>query len=69
MQSVSRQRLGKRISEYRTVLCNAVTSSTIEAVFSVGYVQSAYKEVNSEASSVQGSYELVVKRSSRQFNS
>jgi hypothetical protein len=43
MQSVSRQRLGKHISEYRTLLCNAVTSSTIQTMFSVGSVQSAFK--------------------------
>jgi hypothetical protein len=43
MHSVSRQRLGKHISAYRTVLCNAVTSSTIRTVFSVGSVHSAYR--------------------------
>jgi hypothetical protein len=43
MLSVSRQLLGKHISAYRTVLCNAVTSSMIETVFSVGSVQNAYK--------------------------
>jgi hypothetical protein len=39
MQSVSRQWLGKHISLYRTMLCNMVMSSTIQAVFSVGSVQ------------------------------
>jgi hypothetical protein len=38
MQSVSKQRLGKHNSAY------AVKSSTIETVFSVGSVQSAYKK-------------------------
>jgi hypothetical protein len=37
MQPISRQRLGKHM------LCNAVTSSTIQTVFSVGSVQSPYK--------------------------
>jgi hypothetical protein len=43
MQSVSRQQLGKHISTYQAMLCNVVTSSTIQAVFSMGSVQSAYK--------------------------
>jgi hypothetical protein len=42
VQSVSRQRLGKHFSAFRTVPCNAVTSSTIRAVFSVESLQSAY---------------------------
>jgi hypothetical protein len=40
MQSISGQRLGKQISAYRIVLCNAVTS-TIRILFSVESVQSA----------------------------
>jgi hypothetical protein len=43
IQSVSRKLLGKHICPYRTVLCNAVTSSTIRTVFRVRYVQSVYK--------------------------
>jgi hypothetical protein len=35
MKSVSRQWLDKHISAYRTVLCNAVTSSTIRTVHSI----------------------------------
>jgi hypothetical protein len=43
MKSLSRQQLGELISAYRSVLCNAVTSSTIQNVFSVESVQSANK--------------------------
>jgi hypothetical protein len=43
MQSVSKQRLGKHISAYRTVLCNAVTSSTIQTAFLVESMQSVCK--------------------------
>jgi hypothetical protein len=43
LRYVTRQRLCKHISAYRTMLCNAVTSSTIRTVFSMGSVQSAYK--------------------------
>jgi hypothetical protein len=62
MQSVSRQRLGKHISADHTVLCNAVTSSTIHTVFSVGSVQSAYKRSEFRNKLVQGSCESVAGR-------
>jgi hypothetical protein len=55
MQFVSRQGFGKHISAYRTVLCNGVTSSTIETVFSVGSAHNACKgsEFRSKFSSGQ----------------
>jgi hypothetical protein len=55
IKSCSRQQLGKHISAYPTVLCNAVTSSTIGTVLSVGSVQSDYKrrEFRSKCSSEQ----------------
>jgi hypothetical protein len=44
MQSASRQRLSKHISAYRTVLCKAVMSLTIQTVFSMGSVPLLYSE-------------------------
>jgi hypothetical protein len=51
MQYVCRQRLGKHISAYRTVLCNAVTSSTIQTFFPWGLCRGLIREVISEARS------------------
>jgi hypothetical protein len=62
MKSVSRQRLGKHISAYRTVICNEVTSSIIKTVFSVESVQSAYKRSEFRSKLVQGSCESVAGR-------
>jgi hypothetical protein len=42
----------------------AVTSTTIEAMFSVESVQSTYKRSECKSKSVQGSYESVVSRRS-----
>jgi hypothetical protein len=62
MQSVSRQRVGKHISAYRTVLCNAVTSTIMQTVFSMVSVQSAYKRTEIRSKLFQSSYELVLGR-------
>jgi hypothetical protein len=62
MQPLSKQRLSKQISAYRTVLCNAVTSST-QTVFSMVPVQNAYKR--SEFRAVAG--QLLVGHSHGKF--
>jgi hypothetical protein len=59
MQSFSRQRLGKYMSTYRTVLCNTMTSSTIQTLFSVWSVQSAHKRSEFRSKLFQGSGESV----------
>jgi hypothetical protein len=51
IKSVSRQRFSKHYSAYRAVLCNAVTSSKIRTVFSVGLCRVLIREANSEARS------------------
>jgi hypothetical protein len=61
-QIFARQRLGEQIFSYRTVLCNAVTSSTLRTVFSVESVQSAYKRTEFRSKLVQGSCESVFSR-------
>jgi hypothetical protein len=63
MKSVSRQRLGEHISAYRSVLCNAATSSKIQTVFSVGSMQSAYERSEYKSSKLfQSSCESVAGR-------
>jgi hypothetical protein len=59
---MTRQWLSKLISDYRAVLCNAVTLSTIQTVFSVGSVQNAYKRSEFRSKLVQGSCESVAGR-------
>jgi hypothetical protein len=66
MQPTSRQRLGKHISAYRTVLWKRWRHQQYRLCFPWGLCRVHIREVNAKASSVQGSYESVLSRRSEE---